>query len=923
MFQQRADTENDESDETFLVELTLQSGTNVSLTRSVATGTIRNLNPVVVDFARMPPVGRADEGDLMTIAVELSRDADAVIDMDWETKLLGGARDPQKAGTSDFTAGSGTIQFTQGENRKTFTIQTTEDTVSERNEGFLVELSNLDPANRTVVRFANTDMHSDPEILQGLAVIDDDEPIEMKIEGVTGNEGDTLEFIVRLTREHNAVVTVDWTTQDVSSGLAVAGDDYTAANGTLTFQAGDIEKTISVVTIDDTDQESSEFFRVVLSNLTPTDRNVVKFESDNAKFADGVIEANDGSQNSEPGDPGNTDSEESETELTARFANMAYEHNGSDVFSFELHFSEDIEGFSYKTLKNAAAWRIRNGRIWNARRLNPPSNEGWTIMIEPSGNEMVDITLPRTTDCAAQGAVCAPDGRKLDNSPSFAVFGPAGLSVSDASANEADGAIDFVVSLSRQSGQEITVDYATEGDTATEGVDYTARSGTLTFAPGEFRKTVSVTLLDDQIDDDGETFKLKLTNAQGAAIGDGEATGTIENSDPLQKMWLSRFGRTVATHVTDAVSDRLRGPPNQASSLTVGGYRVPLRGATPAPAAADDLGRGDLGAAPARLPDPAPLEGAGRVRGDRLPDSGPSAHADAAGSASLLLEGIAGVLGLGSGGAPAGPGDATPASPWLNHPDPDPRLGRSQTPALDLRRLLLGSSFRLALGAEEPDSAQPRLTAWGRFAGTQFNGRDGDLALDGDMVTGTVGVDGTWERWLAGVAVSHSRGDGTYSGAGDRGDLEQTMTSLHPYLRYAVTDRLDVWGLLGYGWGQLDLERDVGETLETDTNMVMGAFGGRGILLAAPESGAFNWPRARMPCSRGPPRTRWRGWRPGTETHTGCGWSWKGRGRSRGRTDGACCRPWNWACGMIGGTRRPGSGSKWAGECSTRTQGWA
>ena len=40
------------------------------------------------------------------------------------------------------------------------------------------------------------------------------------------------------------------------------------------------------------------------------------------------------------------------------------------------------------------------------------------------------------------------------------------------------------------------------------------------------------------------------------------------------------------------------------------------------------------------------------------------------------------------------------------------------------------------------------------------------------------------------------------------GDLEQTLTSVHPYLRYAVNDRLAVWGLLGFGTGQVEMEMD-------------------------------------------------------------------------------------------------------------------
>ena len=72
-----------------------------------------------------------------------------------------------------------------------------------------------------------------------------------------------------------------------------------------------------------------------------------------------------------------------------------------------------------------------------------------------------------------------------------------------------------------------------------------------------------------------------------------------------------------------------------------------------------------------------------------------------------------------------------------------------------------------------------------------------------------------------------------------RGDLDTALTSIHPYLRYAVTERLDVWGLLGYGWGDLTLQPGAGSPLETDTNLVMGSFGGRGILLQAEDTGGF------------------------------------------------------------------------------------
>ena len=385
------------------------------------------------------------------------------------------------------------------------------------------------------------------------------------------------------------------------------------------------------------------------------------------------------------------------------------------------------------------------------------------------------------------------------------------LSVRDTAANEG-GTLRFTMELAQASKAPVTVDYETADGTATAGQDYTAKRGTVTFAPGRTRKTVAVPVLRDEAAEDAETMQLRLSAASGALIADGVATGTIENADHLQRAWLARFGRTAATHVTDAVSDRLRGTPGQESHLTVGGYRLPLG----------------------------------------QPDADGAEPATQADSLASLMTGLAGVLGLGSGHAggtgvdPGGGGLGWDAWPNAGR---DPRLGQSPSVNLDLRRLLLGSSFRLSLGAAATGSAGPRLTAWGRVAGTTFDGRDGidgrdgTLSLNGDVLTGTVGVDGEWDRLLAGLAVAHSRGDGSYTmpvaGGDDSGNLEQTLTSIHPYLRYAVNDRLDVWGLFGYGWGELDLEMDDGMTIETDTNLVMGAFGGRGILLSAAESGGF------------------------------------------------------------------------------------
>ena len=88
------------------------------------------------------------------------------------------------------------------------------------------------------------------------------------------------------------------------------------------------------------------------------------------------------------------------------------------------------------------------------------------------------------------------------------------------------------VTLSTPSPGPVSVHFATADGTAKAGSDYTATSGTLTFAAGETTKFVNVTVRGDGTKEPTETFALKLTgSAGGFAIGDATGTGTITNDD--------------------------------------------------------------------------------------------------------------------------------------------------------------------------------------------------------------------------------------------------------------------------------------------------------------------------------------------------------------------------------------------------------
>ena len=117
--------------------------------------------------------------------------------------------------------------------------------------------------------------------------------------------------------------------------------------------------------------------------------------------------------------------------------------------------------------------------------------------------------------------------------------------------------------------------------------------------------------------------------------------------------------------------------------------------------------------------------------------------------------------------------------------------------------------------------------------------------MDGDVTTGMLGADVEGERWLAGVALSRSEGDGSFTLTSrmasnrEKGEVESTLTGVYPYARLDLNERVSAWTLAGYGTGELTLAESGGEPIETDLSMTMGAVGGRGTLVAAPEGGGF------------------------------------------------------------------------------------
>ena len=106
------------------------------------------------------------------------------------------------------------------------------------------------------------------------------------------------------------------------------------------------------------------------------------------------------------------------------------------------------------------------------------------------------------------------------------------LSIEDVREREDVGGMTFEVTLSEASDDVVTVDWTTSNDTAETPADYQEEFGTLTFAAGETVQTLTVTIINDTVDEEEEeTFTVTLSNAVNAGIEDASATGTITDDD--------------------------------------------------------------------------------------------------------------------------------------------------------------------------------------------------------------------------------------------------------------------------------------------------------------------------------------------------------------------------------------------------------
>jgi len=351
------------------------------------------------------------------------------------------------------------------------------------------------------------------------------------LEGDSGSSA--VSVTVSLSAPSTQTVTADFHTAD---GSALAGSDYQSISGSLTFAPGQASQTITLLVYGDRLSEADESFAVLLDN---------------------VVNANVGSQ-------GTVKIIENEPRLSINHVlgidplTVVEGDVGTKpaVFTVTLAapYDQEVTVHYYTLTGHIADIVSADGTLRFA-----PGQTSQTITVQVVGdllheeleafNVYLDNPSPNATIVNFAG-YCFIE----DNDPAA----PPTIGITDASVAEGNSGtklMQFTVFLSRVSGQEVRVNYATANSSATTSDnDYVAKSGTLVFAPGQTSKTITVSIKGDTKKESDEKFYVNLSSAIGGTIADSQGVGTILNDDSGGN---PKGNRISSTSAIDAAMDEL------------------------------------------------------------------------------------------------------------------------------------------------------------------------------------------------------------------------------------------------------------------------------------------------------------------------------------------------------------------------------
>ena len=486
-----------------IILVTLRNATNATIGTARGTGTITDDDAAHAVSIDSPTVEERDSGSrMLTFTINLTRAHEQ-----WVSVYL------RDAGTGTATPGTDYTAFVPqwvniapGDTENTVSISVTGDRVKEPDETVALELVTVWQNRATISTRFGTGTIVDDDTTPGLSISS-----PRVTEGNSGSA--TLTYAVTLTAAISEQVTVDYA--DAGTGTATSGTDYTAiTGGTLTFAANETSKTIAVSVTGDATVEPHETVAVRLSNasgatiLTAT--------------GTGTIANDDGASSISISSPTVVEGTGGPASLLRFTVTLSSARSQSaTIYWWDAGTGTASPGSDYAEVRSSQTLEFEPGEV--SKTFDLP-------VITDSGDEPDETVVIAASESTSGLPRVSGTGTITDDDPTPT------LSIDSPSVNEGDSStrmLEWTVSLSAESGREVTVAYASgTGGTATAGTDHTALvAGTLTFTQGDTIKTFGVSVTGDTDEEPNETVVATLSGATNATISTATGTGTIVNDD--------------------------------------------------------------------------------------------------------------------------------------------------------------------------------------------------------------------------------------------------------------------------------------------------------------------------------------------------------------------------------------------------------
>ncbi len=472
----------------------------------------------------------------VTVRVMLNADPEREITVPLSVGLNGGATD------EDYEGVPGQISFGPGELEKTFDITATDDNLDDDDESLTLGFGTL------------------PErVIEGspasarISIQDNDDPmaaVSFDQSNYETEEGGSPTLVtVFLSVDPEREVTIPLT---VSFGNGATMADYSGGPSSLSFKSGETEKNFALTAVDDRVDDDDESVTLGFGTLTH------RVDAGRQLNASVRIIDND------------------ERGVTVSAAALTVPEGGAGSYTVVLHSAPTSPVTIEITVQENTEVSVDAAQLsFSAENWDAPQEV--VVRALDDDDAVVDrVTLDHAITGGDYGEVTAPSVAVTVVEDDVPV-----VTIENERATEHAGEMVFTVLLDIESSEKVSAEYATANGTAAAGMDYTATKGVVRFVPLQTRMTVSVPIIDDSVEEDSETFTLRLAEPLNAILdGNGHvATGTIDDNAAAIRaleIFLSSVGRMVASDAVEVISRRFDPRIGGRPMLTLGGRSLIL-----------------------------------------------------------------------------------------------------------------------------------------------------------------------------------------------------------------------------------------------------------------------------------------------------------------------------------------------------------